>query len=294
MRATLMFVHAHPDDESSKGAATMARHVAEGHRVVVVTLTDGSRGEVLNPAMDRPEVHQRLPELRRTELDRALAELGVTRGVWFGYRDSGFVDGFTPGRDDHLLADDAFWHVPLDGPAERLAAEVRAERPQVVVTYPEDGGYPHPDHIRTHEVTMRALQLAEHPGDGGGGWRVPKVYACTVASHAQAVALAEVLRERGEPLPWLVRRFLERLGPDDDTALTAQVEVADHLHARERALKAHATQVDPDGPWFEVPTELLREVWPYEHFALLRSDVPVDPPEPSLLAGLAPDGGREG
>ena len=157
MPRTLLAVHAHPDDESSKGAATMARYADEGVRVVVVTCTGGEAGEILNPAMDKPGVLERMPELRRQELAKALEILNVTVHHWLGYRDSGMADSDTNGHPD------AFANADLDEATGRLVAIIRAERPQVVLTYDERGGYPHPDHIRTHEVSVAAFEAAGDP-----------------------------------------------------------------------------------------------------------------------------------
>ena len=156
-----MFVHAHPDDEASKGAATMAKLADTGQRVSVVTLTDGSEGEILNPKMDQPGVAERLQEVRRDELARALEVIGVTDHVWFGYRDSGFVRDFD--GDGSQLADDAFYNLDPEQTTRDLVAVVRKLRPHVMVTYPEDGGYPHPDHLRCHDVSMRAFETAGDP-----------------------------------------------------------------------------------------------------------------------------------
>ena len=158
MPRTLLAVHAHPDDESSKGAAVMARYADQGVRVVVVTCTGGEAGEILNPAMDKPGVLERMPELRRQELAKALEILDVTAHHWLGYRDSGMADSETNGHPD------AFANADLEEATGRLVALIRAERPQVVLTYDEHGGYPHPDHIRTHEVSVAAFEAAGDPG----------------------------------------------------------------------------------------------------------------------------------
>ncbi|CPZ80606.1 LmbE-like protein [Mycobacteroides abscessus] len=154
----LMAVHAHPDDEASKGAATTARYAAEGNEVMVVTLTGGERGDILNPAMDRPEVAANIGAIRREEMAKAAAELGV-RHRWLGYVDSGLPQG------DPLppLPSDSFALVPIEEPIAKLVAVVREFRPHVMTTYDENGGYPHPDHIRCHEVSMAAFEAAADP-----------------------------------------------------------------------------------------------------------------------------------
>jgi mycothiol S-conjugate amidase len=282
----LLFVHAHPDDESSKGAATAARYVDEGAQVTLVTLTGGEAGEVLNPSAD-PVSPADMGTIRAAELEAAVAAIGFTRTYGLGYLDSGYHEDFAD------LPPVCFAREPVDGPASRLAAIVRRERPQVVVTYPEDGGYPHPDHIMCHTVTMRALELAEDPdadlGDERGAdaapWRVSKVYASTIFPKERVLALDAGMREAGLDSPfaaWLEQRpgRLEQPPPD------ALVDVADWFGRRDAALRAHVTQIDPDGFWFQVPRELERERFPYEAYVVLRSDVEVERPEPDLFAGL--------
>jgi mycothiol S-conjugate amidase len=151
----LMAVHAHPDDESSKGAATMARYADEGVRVMVVTLTGGERGDILNPAMDLPEVHGRMAEIRRDEMAKAAEILGVEHH-WLGFVDSGLPEGDPPPP----LPDGCLGVVPLDEPVEELVRVIRKFRPHVMTTYDENGGYPHPDHIRTHQVSVAAYEAA--------------------------------------------------------------------------------------------------------------------------------------
>ena len=150
-----MAVHAHPDDESSKGAATTARYADEGARVMVVTLTGGERGDILNPAMDLPEVHGRMAEIRRDEMAKAAEILGVEHH-WLGFVDSGLPEG------DPLppLPDGCLGVVPLEEPIEALVRVIRKFRPHVMTTYDENGGYPHPDHIRCHEVSVAAYEAA--------------------------------------------------------------------------------------------------------------------------------------
>ena len=281
----VMFVHAHPDDESSKGAATMARYAKEGHRVSVVTLTDGAAGDILNPAMDRPGVKERMVELREEELDRALEILGVTDSFRFRYPDSGWVEDFD--GDASALDPACFYNVELDEVVGRLVTLIRNERPQVLVTYPEGGGYPHPDHMRCHEVSMEAVRAAADPGrfaDAGDPWQVAKVYYCGVFSKTRVRMLHDAALERGLESPF--ERWLERMELDEPDPTTTRVDVGDYLGLRKRALLAHATQIDPDSMWFSIPEELVREVYPFEDFELARSHVDAKLPEDSLFAGL--------
>ncbi len=169
-----MAVHAHPDDESSKGAATTARYADEGARVMVVTLTGGERGDILNPAMDLPEVHGRMAEIRRDEMAKAAEILGVEHH-WLGFVDSGLPEG------DPLppLPDGCLGVVPLEEPTEALVRVIRKFRPHVLTTYDENGGYPHPDHIRCHQVSVAAFEAAGDYllfPDAGEPWNVQKLY----------------------------------------------------------------------------------------------------------------------
>lgn len=280
-----MFVHAHPDDESSKGAGTMARYAKEGHRVSVVTLTDGAAGDILNPAMNRPGVRERMVEIRREELARALEILGVERHVDLGYPDSGYVEDFA--GDGSALAAGAFYNVPLEDVLARLVPAIRAERPDVLVTYPPDGGYPHPDHIRCHEVSMAALDAAADPArfpEAGEPWRVRKVYYSGAFPRRRVLALHEAALARGLESPF--GPWLERMDPNAPDEITTSVDVADFLSQRSQALLAHATQIDPEGMWFAIPDEVIREVYPCEDYILARSEVEATLPEDSLFAGL--------
>ncbi|MFN8043191.1 MAG: mycothiol conjugate amidase Mca [Mycobacterium sp.] len=164
----LMAVHAHPDDESSKGAATLARYAAEGHRVLVVTLTGGERGDILNPAMDLPEVRGRIADIRRDEMAKAAEILGVEHH-WLGFEDSGLPEGDPPPP----LPDGCFALVPLEEPVAELVKVIRDFRPHVMTTYDENGGYPHPDHIRCHQVSVAAFEAA-------GGRRLHPDAGCAV------------------------------------------------------------------------------------------------------------------
>lgn len=280
-----MFVHAHPDDESSKGAATMARYAKEGHRISVVTLTDGGAGDILNPAMDRPGVAERMPELREEELARALEIIGVTDHWAFGYRDSGYVEDFD--GDGSQLADDAFFNVAVDEVVARLVELIRRERPHVLLTYPEGGGYPHPDHIRCHDVSVAAYRAAADPTrypDAGPPWEVAKLYYMGVFTKRRLEALHAACRQHGIESPF--EQWLDRWDDDHTDPTTTRVDVGDHIGVARRALLAHATQIDPEGPWFSLPEELVRDVYPWEEYELAHSRVETSLPEDSLFAGL--------
>ncbi len=280
----LMAVHAHPDDESSKGAATMARYVAEGVQVMVATCTGGERGSVLNPKMDRPEVLADIAEIRRAEMTKAREILGVEQS-WLGFVDSGLPEG------DPLppLPEGCFGLVdPADG-AIPLIRLIREFRPHVMTTYDETGGYPHPDHIMCHKISVVAFDAAgdpeQHP-ELGEPWQPRKLYYNSGWTRARMLALHEGMLAAGLESPymeWLERRE-ER--PDRGDKITTRVECGAYFEVRDDALRAHATQVDPDGFWFKVPLELQQKVWPTEDFELARSLVDSPVPESDLFAGI--------
>ncbi|MBN9112945.1 MAG: mycothiol conjugate amidase Mca [Pseudonocardia sp.] len=285
-RFRLMTVHAHPDDESSKGAATSARYVAEGHEVTVVTCTGGERGSILNPAMDRPEVVADLTAVRKVEMARAAEILGV-RHHWLGFVDSGLPEG----DPKPPLPEGCFALVDLEEATERLVRLIRAERPHVLVTYDENGGYPHPDHIRTHEVSMAAWEAAGDPDrfpDAGEPWQPLKLYYSHGFSKARMVAFHEALLARGLESPYA--EWLERWDDGDrkDPGLrvTTRVRCDQWFPVRDEALKAHATQIDPTSRWFFVPPEIQSDVWPTEDYELVRSLVDSPTPEDDLFSGL--------
>jgi mycothiol S-conjugate amidase len=284
-----MAVHAHPDDESSKGAATMARYAAEGVEVLVVTCTGGERGDVLNPALvGDPAVLADMAAVRRAEMAEAARILGVEQ-TWLGFVDSGLPeadeDGVVP-----PLPEGCFALVPLEDATEPLVRLVREFRPHVITTYDENGGYPHPDHIRTHEVSMRAFETAgdpeAYPGTGEP-WQPLKLYYHLTFHKPKLVALHEACVEAGLDSPygdWLAT-WEDR--PEDLERLTTAVPCADWFAARDDALRAHATQVDPDGRWFHVPLEIQQRVWPTEDYQLARSVLPAPTGlEDDLFAGV--------
>lgn len=273
----LLFVHAHPDDEASKGAATAARAAAEGARVTLVTCTGGEAGEILNEALADIDLST-LPEVRSAELAASIEVLGFAAAWQLGYPDSGWHEDLTQ------VPADTFWGADLDEAAGRLAEILLVERPQVVVTYPEDGGYPHPDHIKVHSVTMRAVALAAaHPSRP---WAVGRVVSSTVWTTEKMVAMDDEAERRGGERvfgEWLSRRA-------ESGAVEAPVdfrlEVEAWLGHRDRALLAHATQVAPDGPWFRHDREIERAVAPWEDYHLLAGTPPASPPSPDLFDGL--------
>ena len=196
-----MAVHAHPDDESSKGAATMARYAREGVEVLVATMTGGERGSILNPAMERPEVLANLADIRREEMARAREILGVEQ------RFLGFVDsGLPEGDPKPPLPDGSFGLVPLAEAAAPLVRLVRDFRPHVILSYDETGGYPHPDHIKAHQVAVEAFEAAadpdRYPEADGEPWQPLKMYYFVTFHRAKYVALHEELVRRGLDSPY--------------------------------------------------------------------------------------------
>jgi N-acetyl-1-D-myo-inositol-2-amino-2-deoxy-alpha-D-glucopyranoside deacetylase len=306
---TLMTVHAHPDDETIGTGGTMARAVRDGHRVVLVTCTRGELGEIVVPELDTPDNHRRLGEIRAAELEAVMGELGVTEWENLGYRDSDMM-----GRAGNLDAR-CFWQADLDDAARRLVWLVRTHRPHVITTYNEYGGYGHPDHIRTHDVAIRAFpragdpawypeQLApEHGGTGPseeeGGlapWAPLKLYEQARPASTRT-AMAEALEEIGKQSRWLPPKgaspeeaaaweaeLAKMLVPDEQ--ITTWVDVSSVLEAKWRALQQHVTQIGPDAPFMALGLEGWRRFWSEETYILRESRVESDLPETDVFAGL--------
>jgi mycothiol S-conjugate amidase len=280
----LMHVHAHPDDESSKGAASTARYVAEGVQVLVVTCTGGERGSILNPNMDRPDVLANMATIRRQEMDAARQILGI-RQEWLGFVDSGFPEG------DPLppLPEGCFALQSVEVAAAPLVAAMRRFRPHVVTTYDENGGYPHPDHVMCHTVTVAAFDAAGDPRTypaAGEPWQPLKLYYHHSFHRERLQALHDEMIRRGLESPYAERLAEWNPDPEHDGRVTTRVPCADYFPVRDRALIAHATQIDPEGPWFAVPLDVHQKAWPTEDYELVRSLVDVEEPEDDLFAGL--------
>ncbi|MFC0600201.1 mycothiol conjugate amidase Mca [Streptomyces palmae] len=281
----LMAVHAHPDDESSKGAATMAKYVSEGVEVLVATCTGGERGSILNPKLQGDKyIEEHIHEVRAKEMDEAREILGVKQ-AWLGFVDSGLPEG------DPLppLPEGCFALQDVDEAAGALVKLIREFRPHVITTYDENGGYPHPDHIMTHKISMVAFEAAgdpdKYPGTGEP-WQPQKLYYNQGFNRPRTVALHEALLARGLESPygeWLERwKSIQKR----ERNLTTYVPCSDFFEIRDKALIAHRTQIDPDGGWFRVPMEIQKEVWPTEEYELARSLVDTTLPEDDLFAGI--------
>ena len=281
----LMAVHAHPDDESSKGAATTARYAAEGARVMVVTLTGGERGDILNPAMDLPEVHGRIAR------DPARRDGARPPRSWASSI-TGWVSS-TPGlpEGDPLppLPEGCFALVPLEAPTEALVRVIREFKPHVMTTYDENGGYPHPDHIRCHEVSVAAYEAAAdyrlYP-DAGKPWSVKKLYYNHGFLRKRMQLLQDEFAKHGQQGPF--DKWLKHWDPELDVfagRVTTRIECSEYFAQRDDALRAHATQIDPSGDFFAAPIEWQQRLWPTEEFELARSRVPIRLPETDLFDG---------
>jgi N-acetyl-1-D-myo-inositol-2-amino-2-deoxy-alpha-D-glucopyranoside deacetylase len=279
----LLLVHAHPDDETIGQGATMAKYVTEGRSVTLVTCTAGEMGEVLVPELEHlaADKEDGLGEHRRGELDAAMTELGVTDHRFLGgfgtYRDSGMKwheDGHAVAADD--VHENAFWHADLTEAANHLVAVIREVRPQVLVTYDEFGGYGHPDHIQAHRVAMYGAMLAAVPSyrhDLGEPWDIAKIYWSAMSESRFREGLRR-LREAGDETTF------EGMDPDGylppfflpDADITTEVDAADHIEQKMAALKAHATQIATDGPFFALSNNEGQLVWGREMYRLVRGD----------------------
>ena len=220
------------------------------------------------------------------ELKAATDIIGYDETVMLGYRDSGM-----PGTEANARPD-SFAQAPLDEAVGRLVAVIRRERPQVILTYPEDqSGYPHPDHIKTHEVSVEAFEAAADPDrypGAGDPWQPLKLYYFATFHKARFTALHEGMVRRGLESPYAERleRAAERAEERPELEITTRVQCADFFGLRDQALIAHATQIDPDSSWFACPLEVQRAAWPTEDYHLARSVVDTERPEDDLFAGV--------
>ncbi len=248
-----------------------------------MTCTGGERGSVLNPRLkDDPTVAENIHQIRTAEMEAARQILGVQQ-AWLGFVDSGLPEG------DPLppLPEGCFGALPVEEVAGALVKVIREFRPHVVTTYNEEGGYPHPDHIQTHKISVAAFEAAGDPErypDLGEPWQPLKLYYDVAFSKQRMVALHEAIVGRGLESPYA--EWLERWKDRDPRNVTTRIPCGEYFPVRDAALQAHATQVDPDGFWFKVPMDLQQEVWGTEDFELARSLVDTDVPEDDLFAGI--------
>jgi LmbE family N-acetylglucosaminyl deacetylase len=261
MSYTIVFFHAHPDDEAIATGGTMARASREGHRVVLVSATRGELGEF---APDSLAPGEQLVDRRVAELNAAAEILGVDRVEFLGYRDSGMA-----GEPTNTDAG-AFAVADIDEAAARLARLLEEEHADVLTIYDENGNYGHPDHIQVHRVGVRGAELA----------RTRRVYEATANRDHLRRLMAMMPREPDDPE---VPADLETLGVTEDQ-ITTTVDVRDYVDAKRKAMIAHASQIPDDSFFLQLPPDAFREAFGYEWF--IRRDGPRDRRETWLLEGL--------
>ena len=306
-----MTVHAHPDDETIGTGGAMVKAVAAGHRVVLITCTRGEMGEIVVPAMDTPENHRRLGELRAAELERAMAVLGVTEWENLGYHDSDMMG--RPGNHDPRT----FWQADLDEAIGRLVWFVRRYQPDVMTTYNDFGGYGHPDHIRTHLVAVGAFERAGDPAwypeqltpeQGGSGpsaaegglapWAPSKLYEQAIPASVR-LAMADRRKALGQRSFWeppedatpeQLAEFeayaAKMLVPDESITTWLDISGAP-VDAKWAAIHEHVTQISDDSPFMLMGLDGWREGWSREAYVLRESRIPTSLPETDLFAGIA-------
>ena len=281
MSRTILSLHAHPDDESSKGAATVAKLVDEGARAILVTATGGEAGEILNPAMDKPEVIDNLAEVRADELSVAADIIGYDTVELLGYRDSGMPESVDNARPE------AFCNQDFEQVLERVVAIVRRERPSILLGYDAHEFYPHPDHLRIHDLTVHLAAAAADAHRfpyAGEPWQISKVYA-PIFTGARIRVLHEAMLARTGESPF--SEWLGRIdGYTDPERRTMRFDVTGYIDRGRDALRAHRTQVDPDGFWFKVPTDVVESVYPWEDFEMMHTILPWNGEESDLFAGI--------
>lgn len=280
MERRLLAIHAHPDDESSKGAGTVAYYSEAGATCVLMVATGGEEGDILNPAMDRPEVVENLPAIRDEELVKAAEILGFARIHRLGYRDSGMPDSEANRRPD------AFANADETEVLAAIVAIIRTEKPQVILGYDDHEHYPHPDHLRVHDLGLKAFDAA---GDGelfpeaGPPWRPVRLFA-PVFSRERIVRLHEAMLARNLESP--LTRWLERVSEGENSPVDVRVPIDTTLTRARDALRTHATQVDPDGFWFQIPEEVVLDSYPWEDFRLLAGTADGQTDSHDLFSGL--------
>jgi LmbE family N-acetylglucosaminyl deacetylase len=298
-RPTLMTVHAHPDDETIGTGGVMAKAAAAGHRVVLVTCTRGEQGEIVVPDMDTAENHRKLGELRAVELERAMGALGVTEWENLGYRDSDMMG--RPGNLDPRT----FWQADIDEGAGRLTWLIRRYQPDIITTYNAFGGYGHPDHIRVHDVSIRAFDRAGDPAwypaqleePGLTTWAPSKLYEQAIPASVRT-AMAERLQELGKRSFWeppedatpeQIAEFEEfaakMMVPDEDVTTWLDISGAP-LDAKWAAIHEHVTQISDESPFMLLGLDGWRAGWATEAYILRESRVESALPETDLFAGI--------
>ncbi len=284
---TLMAVHAHPDDEVIGTGGTLSRYAAAGARVILVCATRGEVGEIVDPTIDESEARPRLAEIREGELQCACGVLGVRDLIFLDYRDSGMMG--TADNDNP----ESFWQASTDEAVGRLVRAIRSARPQVLVTYDEKGGYGHPDHMKTHQVTVAAFDAAGDPAryleSGLPPWQPSKLYF-TALPLSQLRQMEEYFRSVGITSPFEREDLTpERMGTPDEQ-ITTKVDVRQYLDKKLEALRCHRTQIAADSFFFKLPEIFNGEAMAYESFVRARSLVDAPIPESDLFAGVTENG----
>lgn len=277
----LLTIHAHPDDESSKGAGSVAFYADAGAGTSLVCCTGGEEGDILNPAMDLPEIRSNIALVRKDELAKAAKIIGYDKVYYLGYRDSGMPDSEANSHPDCFAA------APLDDAVERLVKIIRTERPHVIVTYPDDQqGYKHPDHLKVFDISIPAWNAAGNPDifpEAGDPWEPLKLYY-TTWSRSRIEALHKVFLNLGLESPFNDDWFNR---PSQDHRITTKIDVSAYAETRNDALLAHATQVDPTSTfWFGLPSGAAAEAYPWDDYILAHSRLGDITEETDLFAGV--------
>jgi N-acetyl-1-D-myo-inositol-2-amino-2-deoxy-alpha-D-glucopyranoside deacetylase len=303
----VLLVHAHPDDECMGTGGLIARSVAEGRRVDLVTCTNGEEGEIHDPDLDPDEARPRLKEIRLRELAASLDALGrgAIRHHLLGYHDSGMMGTESNERPE------AFWNVDLEEPIGRVVRIIREARPAALVTYDSNGNYGHPDHINAYRVGVGAWEAAADPArypEAGEPYAVPKLYEIAFNRDSWFAMMGE-MKERGIALPWDFDETLEGAAageateaesgaqPDSwaesfgspDAEITTRIDVSAYADAKRASMEAHRTQRQDMGWLLELPPDLQERALSPEHFTLTRwrdHEVASDLREDSLWSGL--------
>ncbi len=278
--ARLLNIHAHPDDEASKGAPSVAKYVSQGHEAFLVCATGGEQGDILNPVMDRPEIRDNLPAVRVAELEQSVKAIGYSQLDWLGYEDSGMADSEANSNTN------CFAQCDFDEAVGRFVQLLRRHKPHVVTTYADVQTYRHPDHLMVHDISGPAIERA---ADGswypelGEPWQTQKLYY-SLWSRQRMTAHHETYLRLGLESPfgpdWFDR-------PSQDDRITTKVNIAGYYGVRREALLAHATQVDPEEKfWFGLPDDEAEAAYPFDDYILAWSSVEPELPEDNLFAGV--------
>ena len=274
---TLLTVHAHPDDEASKGAGTVAKYSVEGARTVLVCCTGGEEGETV----DGIENGDALKELRLKELQKSAEIIGYREVEFLGYRDSGMQDSEANNHPN------AFSFRPLEEIVESLVVLIRRVKPDVIITYPDgQGGYQHPDHLRVHDASVKAFDVAGDVNafpEAGKPFEPKKLYF-TVWSRARIESLHSKFLELKLDSPYDEAWFKR---PPQDDKVTTRIDVEKWYDRRCEALLAHASQIDSESPfWFGLPRDVAASVYPYDDYVLVKSKVKANFPESDIFEGI--------